>query len=75
MRFETYEELSKHNESVLEQIKEVKEEINGLEEHLSALVMEIHSPCRWCDLDGEYRCEDCRDSLYEGFNKPDWYGC
>lgn len=48
--------------------KQIKEKYKELLAQAKELLEKITPPCEWCRYDGEFRCQACADSFYEGFN-------
>ena len=67
------EDLLIHNNYFKKAIEEIAEKIEELEMKKVSLVNKIIPPCKHCPLDGVYRCEACKESLFEGFDKKEWF--
>lgn len=58
-------EITKHNEEIRKELRELQNEYNKKRKALKKLLI---VPCEVCPYDGVYRCEACSHACYEGFN-------
>lgn len=53
---------------VLAHNEKIKHEHYRLQELMEINMQNVKAPCEWCKYDGEFRCNACSESFYEGFN-------
>ena len=68
----TEQEIIDNNKKVSEELAVIQNDINILEQKKAVIIQQIKAPCKYCHYDGEYRCEACESSLFEGFNVRDY---
>jgi hypothetical protein len=73
MKNQTKEEIISNNANIRCEIEVITKEINLLEEERKNLRTGIKPPCKYCNLDGQFRCEACEEAHFVGFNNRDWY--
>lgn len=66
------QQIIEHNAKVNKEITRHVLQFTPLKEEIKRLEKTLKSPCEFCPFDGEYRCESCIESNYEGFNIPDY---
>ncbi|MCP4989065.1 MAG: hypothetical protein GY928_24305 [Colwellia sp.] len=62
-----------HNKVCHDKIEVLNKKISKLEEEVFGFEKEIIPPCDYCNYDGVFRCESCKESSFKGFNDDNWW--
>lgn len=66
------EDILKYNKRIQDNISVLKKNAEDIERQINEHTEKLVPPCHYCPFEGVYRCENCIEYNYAGFNVKDF---